>query len=137
MLFHNPEVLSIHLKLLSLWKCLITGSHIIIVESGGIFIHNYTIIAIFEINMMIWLPKEYNIYRAECKVNIVFRSEVNSVDRKKKTRAIIFFCFVMNQRQIDTGIWNWVIRSENPVWSHNRANWEMRYFISRSIFCPL
>lgn len=66
--------------------------------------HNYTIIAIFEVNMMIWLPKEYNIYRAECKVNIVFRSEVNSVDRKKKTRAIIGFFFVMNQRQIDTGI---------------------------------
>lgn len=82
MLFHNPEVHCFHLKLLSLWKftrlsgsaCLITRPYIIIVESGGILIHNYTIIAIFEVNMMIYLPKEYNIYRAEGKINIVFRS---------------------------------------------------------------
>lgn len=57
-MFHNPEVLSIHLKLLSLWKftglsgsaCLITGSHIITVEFGGIF----TIIQLLLFLKSIW-----------------------------------------------------------------------------------
>lgn len=57
---------------LRLQNCDLKGFFLIIVEFGGIPIQNYTIIAIFEVNMMILLPEKYTIDRAEDEVNIVF-----------------------------------------------------------------